>query len=150
MAAGQDHTRQDEVISTASPDPGGRSMLGAAAGAIGSVLAAAASLVSSAWDAAMADGTLAAAGRQGIDELGEALKAFPDAIQVQESGALFNPTQGEIASARSESHAGIAGHSSYTHSAGSREGWPSEIARAGRSIEAAQDHGHDHGDGHSM
>ena len=50
--------------------------------------------------AAFADGTLAAAGRQGLDELGEALKAFPESIQVQESGAIWNPTQGEIAAGR--------------------------------------------------
>src|SRR5688572_20920212 len=46
------------------------------------------------------DGTLAAAFRQGIDELGEALKPFPQSIQVQESGSIWNPTQGEIAAAR--------------------------------------------------
>jgi hypothetical protein len=48
------------------------------------------------------DGMLAAAFRQGIDELGEALKPFPQSIQVQESGSIWNPTQGEIASARAE------------------------------------------------
>jgi hypothetical protein len=51
-------------------------------------------------EALMRDGTLAAAGRQGLDELGEALKAFPESIQVQEVGSIFNPTQGEIAAAR--------------------------------------------------
>ena len=42
-------------------------------------------------------GALAAAGRQGAKELGEALKAFPDSISVSEPGTAFNPTQGEIA-----------------------------------------------------
>jgi hypothetical protein len=42
-------------------------------------------------------GTLMAAGRQGADEIGQALKAFPDSIQVQEPGTILNPTQGEIA-----------------------------------------------------
>lgn len=46
------------------------------------------------------DGHLAAAARQGIDELGAALKAFPDTIQTQEPGTIFNPTQGEVAAGR--------------------------------------------------
>jgi hypothetical protein len=40
-----------------------------------------------------------AALRQGVGELGQALKAFPDAIQVSEPGQMFSPTQGEIAEA---------------------------------------------------
>ena len=40
-----------------------------------------------------------AAFRQGISEIGQALKAFPDALQVTEPGQLFSPTQGEIAEA---------------------------------------------------
>jgi hypothetical protein len=48
-------------------------------------------------------GVLAAAGRQGVSELGQALKAFPEAIQVTEPGQMFSPTQGEIAEARRES-----------------------------------------------
>jgi hypothetical protein len=42
-------------------------------------------------------GALQAAGRQGIKELGEALKPFPDSVSVSEPGALWSPTQGEIA-----------------------------------------------------
>jgi hypothetical protein len=60
----------------------------------------AAGIVASTYQAVMKDGTIAAAGRQGADELGAALKAFPDSIQMQESGTIFNPTQGEIADAR--------------------------------------------------
>ena len=52
------------------------------------------------------DGHLAAAGRQGIDELGAALKAFPDAIQTQEPGTIFNPTQGEVAADRKAESSG--------------------------------------------
>ena len=52
---------------------------------------------------AMQDGHLAAAGRQGIGELGAALKAFPDAIQAHETGTIWNPTQGEVAADRKES-----------------------------------------------
>jgi hypothetical protein len=48
----------------------------------------------------MRDGTIKAASRQGVDELGMALKAFPDAIQAHEPGTIFSPTQGEIADDR--------------------------------------------------
>jgi len=44
-------------------------------------------------------GALSAAVRQGAGEIGTALKAFPDSIQVDEPGAIFSPTQGEIAEA---------------------------------------------------
>lgn len=67
---------------------------------IGAMYAATKSGLSSAWNAITKDGTLAAAGRQGADELGMALKAFPDSIQVEEPGTIWNPTQGEIAAAR--------------------------------------------------
>lgn len=76
------------------------------------------------------DGHLAAAFRQGIDELGVALKPLPDSIQAQEAGTIFNPTQGEIAADRKESllwpgHSSpsgiVAGHSS-VH--GSEQGGP--------------------------
>ena len=55
-------------------------------GLVGAVIMGTASVIAKVWNAVMADGMLAAAGRQGIDELGAALKAFPDSIQVQESG----------------------------------------------------------------
>ena len=42
-------------------------------------------------------GALAAAVRQGAKELGTTVKAFPDAISVDEPGTIFSPTQGEIA-----------------------------------------------------
>jgi hypothetical protein len=44
-------------------------------------------------------GALSAALRQGGKEIGEALKAFPDAISVSEPGTILSPTQGEIAEA---------------------------------------------------
>ena len=40
---------------------------------------------------------LRAAFRQGIDEIGDALKAFPDSIQKTEIGGLFTPTPAEVA-----------------------------------------------------
>ena len=60
-------------------------------------LAAAISMVS---HAVMKDGTIAAAFRQGADEVGMALKAFPESIQAQEAGTILSPTQGEIAASR--------------------------------------------------
>jgi len=46
------------------------------------------------------DGTVAAFMRQGTDEVAVALKAFPESISVEEPGAVWNPTQGEIAADR--------------------------------------------------
>ena len=46
------------------------------------------------------DGTLAAFGRQGADELWAALRASPDTIHAEEPGTILNPTQGEIAASR--------------------------------------------------
>ena len=95
--------------------------------------------------ASPSDGTLAAAGRQGLDELGAALKAFPDAIQVQETGTVWNPTPGEVQAKRSPGrHSG-----SYISFSNNHHPWPSEIARDPK---PKADHGHDHGHdaGHSM
>jgi hypothetical protein len=58
------------------------------------------SLVGKVWDAITRDGTLAAEWRQGADEIGVALKAFPESIHAEEPGTLLNPTQGEIAADR--------------------------------------------------
>ena len=79
------------------PDGGiARSMFNA-----GAYVAATATLI---WDKLTADGHLAAAARQGADEIGQALKAFPDAIQTQETGTLWNPTQAEVTNSRRDSH----------------------------------------------
>lgn len=104
------------------------------------------------------DGHLAAAGRQGIDELGAALKAFPESIQASEPGAIFEPTQGEVAAARKtggfgqHSPSGIVGgrhgvygpeHERPQHgqSAGRT---PSELA-ADRGPVQGPEHGQEHG-----
>jgi hypothetical protein len=58
------------------------------------------SLIGAAVKAALKDGTLAAAWRQGLSEIGEALKAFPDSIQVRELGTIGAPTPGEIGQQR--------------------------------------------------
>ena len=51
----------------------------------------------------MGDTALWAAGRQGVDELGQALKAFPDAIQAHaEPGGMFEPLHSDIAASRDQ------------------------------------------------
>ena len=103
----------------------------------GGLIGAIFSGVAKVWNAVTEDGYLAAAGRQGIDELGTALKAFPDSIQVQEPGTLWNPTQGEIAADRADSIG--------------RASWPSEIANENRN-QPGNGNGRDTGydAGHSM
>lgn len=117
---------------------------GGIASMIGAVLTAPATMIAKAFGAIMADGTIAAAARQGIDELGAALKAFPDSIQREEVGTLWTPTQAEITASRRQG-GGVASHQ--------RQPWPSEIAEHNRQ-HPRQDHGHgkDHGHdmGHSM
>ena len=58
------------------------------------------SLLSRAVQAVLKDGTLAAAWRQGLDEIGQALKAFPESIQVSEMGTIGSPTPAEISQQR--------------------------------------------------
>lgn len=65
-------------------------------------------LVAKLWHGLTADGVLGAAGRAGRDELGMALRAFPDSIQI--SGNVFDPTPGEIQASRSRG-----GHASFSH-----------------------------------
>jgi hypothetical protein len=119
-------------------------------GPVETAVLATVSIAAMAWKAVTRDGTLAAAFRQGIAELGAALKAFPDSIQVSEPGTLWHPTQGEIASDRQASrHTG-----SYTsYSSPGRQPWPSEIAQMNRH-QAANDHGNGHDNsqdaGHSL
>lgn len=57
-------------------------------------------MIGKAVEAIFRDGTLEAAGRQGLDELGAALKPFPDSIQVHETGTIWNPTPGEVQKGR--------------------------------------------------
>ena len=56
---------------------------GGIVGMIGLAFMAAATVVAKVWEAVMADGTIAASGRMGLDEIGAALKAFPDSLQCQ-------------------------------------------------------------------
>lgn len=107
---------------------------------------AVATLVAKAWNAVTADGTLAAAFRQGTDELGVALKAFPDSIQVHETGSVLNPTQGEIAADRKPGMQDL----------GVREGMrsPSQIVADARSSVHGPQHGpepqHEHDQQHEL
>jgi hypothetical protein len=86
------------------------------------------------WEKATQDGHLAAFGRQGLDELGVALKAFPESIQAHEPGAIFEPTQGEVAAARRPE--GLYGQPFRS---------PSEIAADRGGNEPEHDHGRERG-----
>lgn len=66
------------------------------------LLRQAGSLVSSMYNAIMSGGQIQSAFHQGIGELGEALKAFPDSIQYHEAGTVFNPYYGDRMEARDE------------------------------------------------
>ena len=114
----------------------------------------------------LGDEHIQAAGRQGVDELGAALKAFPDAIQAPyEPGSIFTTTNNEVAARRkagvwgqdaaspaAKGH-GVHGpdHSQGAHgNAASRT--PSEIAAdrggvQGPEREHGQDNGQDNGHG---
>jgi hypothetical protein len=113
----------------------GGSLIGAAVSLVATAFVAVASFAQKVLDGIMADGTIKAAGRMGIDELGEALKPFPESISIQESGTIWNPTQGEIQADRKPER----------HSDGPPHPWPSEIAAANRHQSAGHDHGHGHG-----
>ena len=101
--AEQKQASDKENNRAASADSGKRPSSGG--GLVEAVLIGAAIGVAKLWNAVTADGVLAASVRQGIDELGAALKAFPESIQVQETGTLWNPTQGEIAADRQQEQA---------------------------------------------
>jgi hypothetical protein len=65
------------------------------------LLQQAGNMLGAAYRAVMRGGEIQAAGRQGIDELGQALKAFPDSIQAHaEPGSMFEPLHRDIAAAR--------------------------------------------------
>ena len=97
-------------------------------GILAAIFSIAKSALSSTFNAVMKDGTLAAAGRQGIDELGMALKPFPDSIQSTVPGTIWNPTQGEIAASRSNANAAANDNAALLPS-------PSEIARGNSSAD---------------
>lgn len=98
-------------------------------GVIGTIF----SPITKAWDALTRDGTLAAAGRQGADELWQALRAFPTSIHAEEPGTVLNPTVGEIAD----------------RNRNARLPSPSEIAKEAKQNRQEPGHSqeHDHGRG---
>jgi hypothetical protein len=100
-----------------------------ASGVVGTI-ASLRSMVNAIIEPLTRDGTLAAAMRQGADEMAMALKAFPESIGVDEPGTILNPTQGEIASSRNQ-----------------RLPSPSEIAKDNKPYSPEQDHGQEHGHG---
>ncbi len=54
-------------------------------------------VVAAAYNAAMRGGEVQAFIRQGFNELGAATKAFPDSLQIDEPGTVFNPLYSDIA-----------------------------------------------------
>lgn len=100
---------------------------GGLVGAVTTAVASTAAVVTGILNAIMKDGTLAAAGRQGADELAMALRAFPESIHADEPGTILNPTQGEIAASRNPNLPS-----------------PSDIAKDKHpyTVEHSQDHGH--------
>jgi hypothetical protein len=59
-------------------------------------------VIATAYRAASRDGTIDAFLRQGANELGAALKAFPESLQVDEAGAVFSPLYSDIAADKRE------------------------------------------------
>lgn len=118
----------EEVMESAEAE-GGAGVVGTVIGAIGAVFNYVATTVYNLISGG--DRAVAAAWRQGLDELGAATKPFPDSIQIDESGSLWNPTQGEIAAAAKET-------SIYRSYDGPT---PSEIAERNKPYVAEQDHG---------
>ena len=139
------------AVETPTADVGAEGGLGVGSGIASLFIlpfVAVATIVAKIWHDITSDGTLAAAARQGADELGAALKAFPDSIQVQETGQLWSPTQGEIAADRSQGRHG-GSYSSYSSSSMPPHPWPSEVANQNRG-QPEHDHEHDQDLGHSL
>jgi hypothetical protein len=98
------------------------------------------SAVNRAVEPIIRDGTVPAFFRQGADEIGMALKAFPDSLQAHEPGTILNPTQGEIAASRSP-RGSVYGRPN--RQANPDLPSPSEIAKDKRPYVPEQDHGRD-------
>lgn len=87
-------------------------------------------VVSTAYRHVMQGGQVQAAFRQGADEIGMALKAFPDSIQVNEPGAVLSPLYSDIAA---DKRAVLYGDDN-TAAAATELPSPSEIAEGNGSI----------------
>jgi hypothetical protein len=64
---------------------------------IGEVVKPVGQAIAAGYRAATRDGVVDAFLRQGANEIGAALKAFPDSTQIDEPGQVFNPLQSDIA-----------------------------------------------------
>lgn len=121
-------------------------------------------VVAAAYNAAMRGGEVQAFIRQGFNELGAATKAFPDSLQIDEPGAVFNPLFSDIASDRRSHMDGADAASAPLPSPGEIAGVkpsgsvygetpaigkdlpsPSEIARDQQPVRPEQDQGQDRG-----
>jgi hypothetical protein len=122
-------------------------------------------VVATVYRATTRDGAIDAFLRQGANELGAALKAFPDAIQVDEPGAVFNPLYSDIAADKRAANdnrpeaasalpspseiAGLSGGSVHGEGKAASANLPSpgEIAANTPPASPEQDHGQQHGRG---
>jgi hypothetical protein len=87
-------------------------------------------VVSTVYRHVMQGGEIQAAFRQGADEIGVALKAFPDSIQVSEPGAVLSPLYSDIAA---DKRAALYGTDALSTD-GAEVPSPSQIAEANGSI----------------
>jgi hypothetical protein len=95
---------------------------------VGEALRPAGERVAAAYRAATRDGVIDAFLRQGANELGTALKAFPESVQIDEPGQVFNPLYSDTAADKR-----LANHPS-----------PGDLAE-GKGVEASE---HSHRQGH--
>jgi hypothetical protein len=80
----------------------GEGFFAAAAELLGSVRVVVNDKIETVTEPVMRDGFLKAAFLQGTDELWQAMKPFPDSIQVHEPGTFMNPLPSEVAQSRQE------------------------------------------------
>jgi len=109
-------------------------------------------VVSAAYHAAMKGGELQAFFRQGANEIGAALKAFPDSLQVDEPGQVFNPLYSDIAADKRAHHEApepMAGGSVYgDRESSARQPLPSAGEVASEQHQPEQDQGQERGNVH--
>ena len=82
------------------PEPADKGIMAAAREVMASVRETINSFHEPVSEPLLRDGMLAAAFRQGIDEIWQGLKPFPETIQAHEPGTFLNPLPSEIAESR--------------------------------------------------
>jgi hypothetical protein len=123
----------------------------AASGGLSIIVASAAAMaVIVTWPirALLRDGTLAAAWRQGLKELGNTFgQMLPDSNTVQqEPGSVWSPTQGEIAASRNPSKT-FYGMDHTIHSPRNRASGIGDVTRNAQTYDPGQSKGKEQGNG---